>query len=225
MLSRRETVKELIKVETRKIGNEEIQAVSAKELYLGLGLSPTQWARWSKENIEKNFFFIEGKDFIGLDIMSNGNKTRDYAISIELAKHIAMQAKTPNSHEYRNYMIECEQKLKESQSNKTPAELLLEQVQLLVKHEREIAETKRLAYEAHQRLDQIETGIDHFTVIGYARTFLKQSLPLKDASKFGRDATQFCEAMGILMGAVPDPRFGQVNTYPKSVLDEVFSIH
>lgn len=38
--------------------------------------------------------------------MTNGNETKDYAISIEFAKHIAMMARTNKSHEYRKYFIE-----------------------------------------------------------------------------------------------------------------------
>jgi len=118
---------------------------------------------------------------------------------------------------------------------KSQAEQLLEQAQALVEQERRIQAVEAKEKENEQRLDQIETGIDHFTVIGYVRACQGESLDLNRASKIGKKATKLCNDMGILMGSVPDPRFGQVNTYPKSVpqirtpnpypksvLDEVF---
>lgn len=89
------------------------QLVSARELYLGLGLNKTHWKRWAKQNIEDNEFFIENNDWVGFATMANGNETKDYAISLEFAKHIAMMARTEKSHEYRQYFIACERKLKE----------------------------------------------------------------------------------------------------------------
>jgi phage regulator Rha-like protein len=123
---------------------------------------------------------------------------------------------------------EMAEELKGKQQPLLPEELLVQQAQMLLEQKKEMLrlEAKQKALEAevkqtNERLDQIETGIDHFTIIGYARTFLKKSLPLKEAANLGRQATNLCTAMGIAMGTVPDPRFGNVHTYPKSVLDEV----
>lgn len=97
---------ELIKISEKGL-------VSAKELYLGLGLNKTQWARWYKTNIVNNEFFHVGHDFVGVRHDVEGNETEDFAISLEFAKHIAMMARTKKSHEYRNYFLVCEEKLKE----------------------------------------------------------------------------------------------------------------
>jgi phage anti-repressor protein len=89
------------------------ESVLARELYLGLGLAKDQWSRWYLKNIIQNEFFKQGVDFIQLDIMSrplNPNPSADFAISIEFAKHIALMARTEKSHEYRSYLISCEQK-------------------------------------------------------------------------------------------------------------------
>ncbi|MFQ9977105.1 antA/AntB antirepressor family protein [Clostridium cadaveris] len=89
------------------------QLVSARELYLGLGLNKSQWSRWYPTNIEKNEFFRKDIDWAGVQHNVEGNEVQDFAISLEFAKHIAMMARTKRSHEYRNYFIECETKLKE----------------------------------------------------------------------------------------------------------------
>lgn len=110
------------------------------------------------------------------------------------------------------------------------ADQALMHAQALVDHERRIAkaqaealEAKEAAAKANERLDRIETAIDHFTVIGYASRYLKRSLTQAEASKYGRKATALCKLMELDVGTVPDPRFGKVQTYPKSVLDRIFS--
>ena len=55
-------MKELIRITTE----EDVQTVYAKELYLGLGLDQSNWARWVKKNIEENEFFVENKCFENL---------------------------------------------------------------------------------------------------------------------------------------------------------------
>ena len=108
---------ELIKIQTNEQGQ---QLVSARELYLGLGLDKSQWSRWYKKNIQENEFFLENNDWVVLDTMTTtekgGQVAINFAISLDFAKHIAMMARTEKSHEYRNYFIQCERKLKE-QSN------------------------------------------------------------------------------------------------------------
>lgn len=104
-------MKNPIKLIQASISGSVINAVAARDLYLGLGLSKDQWSRWSMLNIQRNKFFFEDIDFIKLDIMSSvetPNSPVDYALSIEMAKHLAMQAATEKSHEYRTYFIELE---------------------------------------------------------------------------------------------------------------------
>ncbi|GEQ22494.1 hypothetical protein CBU02nite_30000 [Clostridium butyricum] len=102
---------ELIKIITNENGD---RLVSAKELYLGLGLDKSNWSRWYKSNIQENEFFKENTDWTGVRHNDEGNETMDFAITLEFAKHIAMMARTVKSHEYRNYFIKCEKKLKEN---------------------------------------------------------------------------------------------------------------
>jgi len=103
---------QLIEVNNKVIGTQTVQSVSARDLYLGLGLASAVWSRWSQSNIVENEFFSENTDWVGFNIMMNGNETRDFAVTIEFAKHIAMMARTQKAHEYRNYFIECENKAK-----------------------------------------------------------------------------------------------------------------
>lgn len=101
---------ELIEINVNAEGK---RVVSARELYLGLGLNKAVWSRWYRTNIQENDFFQENVDWIGVQLNVEGNEVQDFAISIEFAKHIAMMSRTEKSHAYRNYFIECEKKIVE----------------------------------------------------------------------------------------------------------------
>lgn len=105
---------DLITVQNKIIGKKVVQAVSARDLYLGLGLDKSNWAKWFRINIEQNEFFKEKTDWVGFVLSTNGNETRDFAITIEFAKHVAMMAKTAKAHDYRNYLISCEESAQKS---------------------------------------------------------------------------------------------------------------
>ena len=107
-------MEEIIKI-TEKDG---IQAVSARELYDFLGYDKSQWSRWYQTNIDKNEFAVENEDYQTIDIMSNGNSTKDFALTIDFAKEISMLARNEKGKQARLYFISCEKKLKEEQQNK-----------------------------------------------------------------------------------------------------------
>jgi phage anti-repressor protein len=115
-------IRPLVPITLAKIGDNEVNSVSARDLYLDLGLSEAHWAKWSKLNILENEFLKRGIDFIPLtqevSNKSKGNSAQDYAVTINTAKHIAMMAKTQRAHDYRNYFIECEKIAKGETSNK-----------------------------------------------------------------------------------------------------------
>jgi prophage antirepressor-like protein len=104
--------------------------------------------------------------------------------------------------------------------DKTPEELLLENVQLLV------AQSKRLK-SLEDKVEEIDkralTAPNYFTVVGFAA--LKGiKVNLQEAISLGRKAVKICKELSININSVPDPRFGRVNTYPEEVLCEVFRL-
>ena len=108
-------MKDLIDVKSVVIGDDSVQAVSAKELYLNLGMNQTKWHRCAKLNIENNEWFDQGRDWevLATQVVNplGGRPTKDYAINLRFAQHIAMQSRTLKGHEYRNYLIDCEKSL------------------------------------------------------------------------------------------------------------------
>lgn len=115
---------DLIKITER---NDQ-QVVSARELYFGLGYRVSDYARWAKANISNSDFFLENEDWVSISIDAertesttyNPKPTQDYALSINMAKKLAMMAKTEIGNKYRDYFIACEKKLKEQANNQLP---------------------------------------------------------------------------------------------------------
>lgn len=149
----------LINIQVNEQGK---QIVGAKDLYLGLGLNEKNWSRWYPTNIQNNDFFQENIDWVGFlhndENLKGGRPTQDFAITLEFAKHIAMMAKTEKSHEYRNYFIECENKVKNGQPS---LDGLSPQLQALINIELEqkqikqqLNEVNHYALEAKEKADK-----------------------------------------------------------------------
>ena len=95
-------MEELIKVKTQG----DIQVVSARQLHEELGVK-TRFSQWAKQNFKH---FRENIDFTSVvttTLVNNGAKRelQDYALTIEMAKHIAMMSGTNKGYEIRDYFI------------------------------------------------------------------------------------------------------------------------
>ena len=109
----------LLPVSLQPIGDQEVNAVSARALYGQLGLNLSQWSRWYAKNILKNRFAEAGRDWSELDIMSSSNpanpksrprETKDFFLAVPFAKKLAMAAQTPEGEMVRDYFLACEEK-------------------------------------------------------------------------------------------------------------------
>ena len=127
---------ELIKV-TEENGE---QLVSARELYEFLELDKSQWARWTKKNIEE--IFEENQEYQRLDIVSNGNNTTEYILKLDVAKELAMLSRSEKGKEIRKYFIEVEKKYKALKVPQSYAQALLEAGRLALELERVELENK-----------------------------------------------------------------------------------
>lgn len=116
-------MEQLIPIKTDTAGK---RTVSAKDLFIYLGYDRSQWARWYTTNIVNNPFGAEYVDWVGFDMMSNGNQTKDFEITIDFAKRLSMMAKTEKGEQARLYFLQCEQAASNPFINKSRAELLKE---------------------------------------------------------------------------------------------------
>ena len=76
------------------------------------------------------------------------------------------------------------------------------------------------------RLLDIETRtqarVENFTVASFAKLKGKH-IGLKRAAQIGRKATALCKKRNIEIEKIWDTRYGEVNVYPKEILEEVFN--
>ncbi len=89
------------------------QMVSARDLH-GFLESKQDFSNWIRGRIEK-YGFIEGEDFsIILSKSTGGRPTIEYALTIDVAKELAMVEGNENGRQARRYFIKCEKQLKQN---------------------------------------------------------------------------------------------------------------
>jgi hypothetical protein len=135
--------------------------------------------------------------------------------------------------EYRRYLISVE----ESQKPLTPMEMLVVQAQAMVALERKQAITNAKADKALELAtiaeakaqatamacqDYSVTALQRYSVMAYSR-LCNTPVDLNTARALGVRAGKISRERGLPVGKARDPRFGTVNTYVESVLQEVFT--
>jgi anti-repressor protein len=108
-------VNELIAVVGRAIGAEQVQTVNARDLHAFLGLS-RDFNQWLREQIERARL-VAGRDYLSYEDVgkpTGGRPRREYALTLEAAKHIAMVSGTEMGFQVREYFIECERHAKQA---------------------------------------------------------------------------------------------------------------
>jgi phage anti-repressor protein len=101
---------ELIVIQSKQIGNEEINSVDARDLHSRLGLK-SDFSTWAKQNIKK-LNLVENVDYTTIHNKVDRQISVEYVLSLDTGKHIAMMTNTETAHEVRTYFIDFEKKAK-----------------------------------------------------------------------------------------------------------------
>ena len=141
--------------------------------------------------------------------------------------------------DYINAFNKMEAELKSQQTKQlSAAESLLQSVQLLVAHERQLAILEHnqknmqgaisslydkvygMQFETDMVKQKLNNEIDRYTVIGYCSA---HNIPMtrKEAAIIGGTCSRMCKKRNIPLESIADPRFGKVNTYPSELIAEV----
>ena len=102
---------ELVNITKATINSEEVNAVNARELHKKLGVQ-TLFKDWMPRRIEE-YGFEEGRDFtvlkneLGRNI-SGKFSSKEYIISLDMAKELAMVENNEQGRKIRQYFIEVE---------------------------------------------------------------------------------------------------------------------
>lgn len=98
-------------VTVRQIGRAPAQAVNARDLHAFLSVA-TPFKDWMARRIE-DFGFDENQDFCAfLSESTGGRPAKEFALSIDMAKELAMVERSARGKEVRQYFIECERRAK-----------------------------------------------------------------------------------------------------------------
>lgn len=170
---------------------------------------------------KKGKFFIMNKDAFTLLAMGfTGKKVLEFKIA------------------YINEFNKMEAELKSQQTKQlSAAESLLQSVQLLVAHERQLAILEHnqknmqgaisslydkvygMQFQTNMIEQKLNNEIDRYTVIGYC-TAHNIPMTLTEASIIGGMCSRMCKKRNIPLEPIADRRFGKVNTYPSELIAE-----
>lgn len=116
---------DLLQINTLIIGTEKVNSVNARETYEYLGLAKGQFSRWIKSAIDK-YDFIENEDYITID--TNVEGTKDYIVTLDMAKELCLVSNTAKGKETRKYFINFEKKAKNVIQSQSSQIALLQQM-------------------------------------------------------------------------------------------------
>lgn len=142
-----------------QIGEGAVQTVNARDLHAFLEVG-VRFNDWIARRVEE-YGFSDGRDFYSemSKTTSGGRPSREYHISIDMAKELSMVERNEQGKKARQYFIECEKHAKDpSRALTDPAmlrHLLLENVEKVLALEAEVKELTPLAasYEHLTRSD------------------------------------------------------------------------
>ncbi len=107
---------ELIKIASGTIDGASVQTVNARDLHTFLEVGK-DFSTWIKDRITA-YSFLENVDFVCSPILGSegrgGSNRKDYHLSLDMAKELAMVERNERGKQARQYFIECERKAKEA---------------------------------------------------------------------------------------------------------------
>lgn len=104
---------ELIPITAASIGDQQ-QGVNARDLHAFLEVK-AKFADWIKNRIS-DFDFQENQDYLAVSkILENGGRTKEYLLTLNMAKELSMVERNEKGKQARQYFIQCEKQLKVAQ--------------------------------------------------------------------------------------------------------------
>ena len=181
-------------------------AVSARELHQVLQ-SKRQFGNWIQDRINK-YGFIEGQDFeVFNDFVKNpdgGRPQKEYALSLDMAKEIAMVEGNERGRMVRRYFIDAERRLR---SMSQPSYMIadpVERAQQWILEEQERRKAAALAEEQGRRLavmeaehERLEKKAEYLDRILQSQSLLNMTQIAQDYGMTAKEMNQTLWEMGI----------------------------
>lgn len=104
---------QLIAISASIVGTEQAQTVNARDLHAFLEVGK-DFSTWIKDRISQ-YGFAEGEDYVSTLLPNFGEKgqgrpTKEYHLTLDMAKELAMVERNDKGKQARQYFIECERK-------------------------------------------------------------------------------------------------------------------
>lgn len=172
---------QLVQVFTGEIRGEPVQLCNARELHTFIE-SRQQFADWIKNRVEQ-YGFVEGEDFfINLGKSTGGRRSKEYDISLDMAKELAMVENNDKGRMVRRYFIGVEKRARESFMRGLPsigqqlsAHRVLMRLPDLLEHERHPLKRELLKGQIDHACRILGIAIPNLDAIGHAEE--PQSVP------------------------------------------------
>ena len=171
-------MKDLIKVEKKLIGRDEVNAVDGRELHGFLG-SKQEFANWIGKRISK-YTFMQGIDFIKFDnfIKSDSKPRTDYTLSIDMAKELSMVENNQQGRLARKYFIACEKKLVSLNQTFQIPKTMSEALRFAADQQDQIQQLENQAIENRPKLalvSKIEASTNSIQIGDYVKVISKEN--------------------------------------------------
>lgn len=184
-------VSELV-METRDIGRAKIETADARQLHAFLE-NGDAFANWIADRI-RQYDFVEGVDYVTyLENAKKGRPSREYAITLDMAKELSMVERNERGKEARRYFIECEKRAKAAVAIRravTPRIDLSREHRLTLKDQVKYAKMAGLdgnqALLAANRAAAALTGIDNLGLLGVTHMEAPQQEALLTPTDIGK---------------------------------------
>ena len=98
----------LIAVFNGTIANQSVQLCNARDLHAFLE-SKCQYANWIKNRINE-YGFTQDEDYLIVTERTNGRPRKEYHITLDMGKELAMVERNGKGRQIRKYFIECERR-------------------------------------------------------------------------------------------------------------------
>lgn len=184
---------ELIKVTVKN----DKQLVSARDLYKGLEIAQ-RFSRWVSNNWD---MFEEDADYnkcTSSTVVNNGavRKLEDYAITIDMAKQLAMMVRTERGKQYRKYFLELERKWNDPQEvvKRGYAILQNENTQLKI----ELGEEHKGRLIAEQRVNELTPKASYYDLVLQNKTLVTITQIAKDYGMSGQELNRKLHELGVI---------------------------
>lgn len=124
-----------VAVSSENIGGDEVNAVDARELHRWLDVGK-HFASWFQKRV-KEYGFTEGEDWIEVrnnlasqngEARHGGHNRREYLITIDMAKELAMVERNDRGRQARRYFIACEKAAKQQALTQRQSEATIDQL-------------------------------------------------------------------------------------------------